>query len=52
MTSGILLALLLARDLPMVSKFKFVRYGHIRKKLVLYVPRLNSDGSRESPIFK
>ena len=38
----------------MVSKFKFVRYGHIKKKLALYVLGLilTALGSRESPIFK
>ena len=34
----------------MVSKFKFVRYGHIKKKLALYMPRLNSDGPRKSRV--
>ena len=35
----------------MVSKFKFVRYGHIEKKLALYVPWFNSDGPLKSEVF-
>ena len=34
----------------MVSKFKFVRYGHIKKKLALYVPRFNFDGPRKTEV--
>ena len=37
----------LTRDLPMVSKFKFVRYGHIKKKFSALVPRFNFDGPRK-----
>ena len=40
----------LARALPIVSKFKFVRYAHIKKKLALYVPRFNSGGPRKSGV--
>ena len=32
----------------MVSKFEFVHYGHIEKKLVLYVPR--TDLARVLPM--
>lgn len=32
----------------MVSKFKFVCYGHIKKKIPLYVPQFNSDGPWKS----
>ena len=34
----------LMTDLPMVCKFKFVLYGHIKKKLALYVSRFNYGG--------
>ena len=32
----------------MVCKFKFVRYGNIKNKLVFYVPRFNFDGLLKS----
>ena len=40
----------LVTDLPMVCKFKFVRYGHIKKKIVLFVPRFNCDGPLKSEV--
>ena len=40
----------LMTDLPMVCKFKFVLYGHIKKKLALYAPRFNSDGPHFLPL--
>ena len=40
----------LATDLVMVWKYKFVCYGHIKKKLALYVPLFNSDGPLKSKV--
>ena len=34
----------------MVCTFNFVRYGHIKKKLALFVPRFNSDGPLKSEV--
>ena len=34
----------------MVSKFKFVRYGHIKKKIALYMPRFYSDVCPKSEV--
>ena len=34
----------------MVCKFKFVRYGHIKKKLGLYVSRFNYGGPQKSDV--
>ena len=38
--------------MPIVSKFNFVRYDHMKKKkLVLYVPGCHYDGPPNSKVF-